>query len=359
MGGSGSGKSTVLNLLLRFYDCQGGKITMDGGEVRDTSRAKLRAQMGLVFQENFLFNISIRENIRLGRPEATDAEVEAAARAAEIHQAILQLPQGYDTLAGERGSRLSGGQRQRVAIARALVREPSILVLDEATSALDPATEESVNATLQLVARGRTVVSVTHRLSSIAKADRIYVFDAGRVVESGRHEELLARHGTYVRLLQKQSGFTFNPDGDEAGVQPARLRRYPILEELSDEILAELANMLVTEVYAADRVVVQEGEPGDRFYIIARGKVRVSQIQPGGQDEFVAVLDDGDYFGEAALLGNVPRNATVTTAVPCVFLSLRRRQFNFLLERAPQVLARLRQGRPAPAGAIRAENVAR
>ena len=259
-------------------------------------------------------------------------------------------PHGYDTLAGERGSQVSGGQRQRIAIARALLRDPAILILDEATSALDPATEESVNATIRRVAQGRTVVAVTHRLSSIAQADRIYVFDAGRLVERGRHEELLARPGLYAQLLQKQSGFSFSDNGAQAEVHPARLKRYPILQELDEAMLAELAGIFVTEVYAADRVVVQQGEPGDRFYIVARGKVRVSATQPDGTEALLAVLDDGDYFGEVALLHHAPRNATVTTMGAGVFLSLRRQHFDLLLERAPQVLARLRRGRPAPAG---------
>ena len=346
VGGSGSGKSTALNLLLRFYDCQQGAIRLDGRDLREIPRATLRGQIGLVLQETFLFDLSVRENIRLGRPAATDAEVEAAAREADLHAAVLQLPQGYDTRAGERGSRLSGGQRQRIAIARALLRQPALLVLDEATSALDPATEEAVNTTIRRVARGRTVVAVTHRLAAITQADRIFVFDGGRVVESGRHEDLLARAGRYSDLFHKQSGFAFRRDG-EMEVQPARLKRYPILKELSESILLDLAGLFVTETYPAGRVVVQQGEPGNRFYIIARGKVRVSETGPGGSDELVAVLDDGDHFGEVALLSNVPRNATVTTLVPSVLLSLRRQQFVTLLERAPQILTRLRQGRPA------------
>ena len=163
VGPSGSGKSTVLSLLLRFYDPQSGKVLIDGRPLRDLSLASFRSLIGVVFQESFLFNISLRENIRLGRMEATDAEVEAAARAAEIHDFIRSLPQGYDTLAGERGGAFSGGQRQRIALARALVRQPAVLLLDEATSALDPATEAAIQATLQRVSIGRLLLVVTHR----------------------------------------------------------------------------------------------------------------------------------------------------------------------------------------------------
>jgi ATP-binding cassette subfamily B protein len=354
VGGSGSGKSTALNLLLRFYEIREGAVHLDGVDIRQIPRPTLRARLGVVFQENLLFNVSIRENIRLGRPEATDAEVESAARAAEIHEAITALPQGYDTPAGERGSHLSGGQRQRIAIARALLRNPAILVLDEATSALDPATEESVNATLRTVAHGRTVLAVTHRLAAIVHADRIHVFAGGRVIESGRHAELLARRGRYAELWQKQSGFSLSDSGDQAEIQPERLRRFPILQELDDAILADLAGLLVTEVYAAGRGVVQEGEPGDRFYIIARGKVRVSRRRADGGEETVAMLDDGDYFGEIALISAVPRTATVTTVTPAILLSLRRRHFDRLLQRVPQIRARLtaprESGRDAAGG---------
>jgi ATP-binding cassette subfamily B protein len=206
VGPSGSGKSTLLNLLLRFHDPSLGAIIIDGHDLRDVTQASLRSQIAVVFQENFLFNTSIRENIRMGAPHATDEEVEAAAAAAEIHDFIISLPQGYDTQAGERGGRLSGGQRQRIAIARAILRDPAILILDEATSALDPASEAAVNATLAQLARGRTVISITHRLSSIATADQIFVLNHGRLVESGRHEELLAFDGVYSHMWWKQRG---------------------------------------------------------------------------------------------------------------------------------------------------------
>ncbi len=173
VGRSGSGKSTILNLLLRLYEPSEGAITIDGLDLRKVTRESLRSQIGVVFQDSFLFNTSIRENIRLGCPEASDADVEAAARAAEIHDFIAGLPQGYDTNAGERGSLMSGGQRQRICIARALVRDPAILLLDEATSALDPATESAIWATLRRAGQGRTVIFVTHRTAAAADADLV------------------------------------------------------------------------------------------------------------------------------------------------------------------------------------------
>ena len=205
VGPSGAGKSTILGLLARFYDVTGGAVTIDGHDVRRVTQASLRAQIGVVFQDTFLFNATIRDNIRMGKLDATDAEVEAAARAAEIHRLITSLPRGYDTPTGELGGLLSGGQRQRIAIARALLHDPAILILDEATSALDPATETAIMATLRRFARNRTVIAVTHRLSAVRDADRIFVVDAGRVVEDGRHGELLGRRGLYYELWRKQN----------------------------------------------------------------------------------------------------------------------------------------------------------
>jgi ATP-binding cassette, subfamily B, bacterial len=343
VGPSGSGKSTILNLLLRFYDPNRGAVTFGGDDLRRVTLDSLHAQMAVVFQDSFLFDNSLRENIRLGRPTATDAEVEAAAKLADIHDFIASLPEGYDTLAGERGGRLSGGQRQRVAIARALLRNPKILLLDEATSALDPPTEAALNETLADVARGRTVLSVTHRLAPVVHADRIFVLDRGRIVEHGRHDELLARQGLYAHLWQKQSGFTLSADGNSAAVTPARLKSQPILQELDAQLLEELASLFVTEYYAEAQVVVREGHRGNRFYLIVRGRVAVERKDSSSVSARVAVLADGDHFGEIALLHDIPRVASVRTLTPCVFLSLQRDLFLHLLGRAPGLRARLEQ----------------
>src|SRR5437667_6157898 len=204
VGPSGAGKRTILSLLARFYDVAAGAVTIDGHDLRRVTQESLRAQMGFVFQDTFLFNATIRDNIRMGKLDATTAEVEAAARAAEIHDLIMRLPRGYDTPTGELGALLSGGQRQRIAIARAIIRDPAMLILDEATSALDPATETAIMATFRRLARNRTVVAVTHRLAAIHSADRIFVGDSGRVVEDGQHDELLQRRGLYHELWGKQ-----------------------------------------------------------------------------------------------------------------------------------------------------------
>ena len=205
VGPSGSGKSTLLNLILRLYVPDEGRVAIDGVDIRNVTRESLRRSMAVVFQENMLFNMSIRENIRLGKEGATDEEVEEAARKAEIHIYVSGLPEGYDTQVGERGDTLSGGQRQRIAIARALIRNPSILLLDEATSALDQTTEAAINRTLLNVAEGRTMIWSTHRLTSVVEMDEIIVISGGRAIERGSHAELLAKGGVYRKLWDDQS----------------------------------------------------------------------------------------------------------------------------------------------------------
>jgi ATP-binding cassette subfamily B protein len=204
VGPSGSGKSTLLNLILRLYSPDEGRVTIDGVDIRRVTRESLRRGMAVVFQENMLFNMSIRENIRLGKEGATDEEVEEAARKAEIHRYIMSLPQGYDTPVGERGDTLSGGQRQRIAIARAIIRNPSVLLLDEATSALDQTTEAAINRTLMKLAEGRTMIWSTHRLTSVVEMDEIIVISNGQAIERGPHAQLLAANGAYRKLWDDQ-----------------------------------------------------------------------------------------------------------------------------------------------------------
>jgi subfamily B ATP-binding cassette protein MsbA len=204
VGASGSGKTTIANLLLRFYDPVHGAVRIGGTDLREVSTRDLRNQIAVVAQENILFNDTIRRNIELGRPGATNDEVIAAARHANAHNFILEKPQGYDTVVGEKGVLLSGGQRQRLAIARAVLKDAPILILDEATSALDTESERAVQAALDDLMKGRTTICIAHRLSTILHADVIVVLDQGRIVETGRHEELIQRGGVYQKLYELQ-----------------------------------------------------------------------------------------------------------------------------------------------------------
>ena len=205
VGHSGSGKSTLVNLICRFYDVSEGAIRLDGIDIRSLPVAEFRRNIGLVLQEPFLFFGTIAENIAYGKPHATREEIVAAARAAHAHEFILRLPQGYDSIVGERGQGLSGGERQRISIARALLIDPKILILDEATSSVDTETEKEIQKALDNLVRGRTTIAIAHRLSTLRRADRLVVMDRGRIVEIGKHEELMEKQGHYYRLYQAQA----------------------------------------------------------------------------------------------------------------------------------------------------------
>jgi len=206
VGPSGAGKSTTFQLLLRFYDPESGRIAVDGSDIRRLRPEELRLQIGFVPQDTVLFGASARENIGYGRPGASDAQIEAAARAAAADQFLRELPAGYDTFLGERGTRLSGGQRQRIAIARAILKDPPILLLDEATSALDAESERLVQAALGELMRDRTTLVIAHRLATVLKADRIVVLEAGRVVAVGNHAQLMRSSPLYARVAALQFG---------------------------------------------------------------------------------------------------------------------------------------------------------
>jgi ATP-binding cassette, subfamily B, bacterial len=205
VGPSGAGKSTLVALVQRFYDPTVGTVRFDGVDVKKLKQIALRKQIGVVFQDSLLFNESVRANIAYGRPNATRAELEDAARAANAHDFIQRLPEGYDTIVGERGSRLSVGERQRICIARSILKNPPILILDEPTSALDAESEALVQDALSRLANGRTTLIIAHRLSTVVDADRIVVLKDGRIVEEGKHQELVAAGGYYALLVEKQT----------------------------------------------------------------------------------------------------------------------------------------------------------
>jgi len=204
VGPSGSGKTTTTYLIPRLYDVDRGAVQIDGIDVRDVTLESLGETIGFVTQETYLFHASIRDNLRYARPDATDAELEAATRAAAIYDRIMELPENFDTTVGERGYKLSGGEKQRIAIARVLLKDPRILILDEATSALDTVSERLIQAALERLMQGRTTIAIAHRLSTILAADQILVYQQGRIVEQGTHPQLLALGGLYARLYQEQ-----------------------------------------------------------------------------------------------------------------------------------------------------------
>jgi ATP-binding cassette subfamily B protein len=216
VGPSGAGKSTIARLLYRFYDPTAGRITVDGQDIAEVRQASLRASIGIVPQDTVLFNDTIGYNIGYGRDQAGQAEIEAAARGAAIDQFIASLPEGYESMVGERGLKLSGGEKQRVAIARTLLKNPPILVLDEATSALDSRTEQAIQETLDEVAESRTTIMIAHRLSTVVNADQIVVLNEGRVIERGTHDELLERAGVYADLWYRQAAEQIIEETQEA-----------------------------------------------------------------------------------------------------------------------------------------------
>ncbi|MFB4193755.1 ABC transporter ATP-binding protein [Streptomyces carpaticus] len=217
VGPTGSGKSTLSYLVPRLYDVTGGAVRLDGIDVRELDFASLARAIGVVSQETYLFHASVADNLRFAKPDATDAEIEAAARAAQIHDHIAALPQGYDTVVGERGYRFSGGEKQRLALARTILRDPPVLVLDEATSALDTATEHAVQRAIDALSAGRTTITIAHRLSTVRDADEIVVLDGGRITERGTHAQLLALGGRYAELVRRDG----EPADERAALDPA------------------------------------------------------------------------------------------------------------------------------------------
>jgi ATP-binding cassette subfamily B protein len=237
VGASGSGKSTLARLLYRFYDVGSGRITIDGQDIRDVTQDSLRRAIGIVPQDTVLFNDTVGYNIGYGRPGASQAEIEAAARAAHIHDFIVAQPRGYDTMVGERGLKLSGGEKQRVAIARTLLKNPPVLIFDEATSALDSANERAIQAELASAAQGKTALVIAHRLSTIVDAHEILVMQAGLIVERGSHQELLALGGSYARMWRLQNEA-------RAGAAPAQDARDPRASSAEPETAPHHGNAL-------------------------------------------------------------------------------------------------------------------
>ena len=341
VGPSGSGKSTVLRVLLRLYEPDEGAVLVDGVDVASRSLASLRAQTGVVFQDSFLFDATVRENIALGAPGASEERIMAAARAAEVDSFIDVLPRGYDTLVGDGGRNLSGGQRQRVALARALVGDPTILLLDEATSALDARTERQIGRTLERVAAGRTTIAVTHRLASVVTYDQVVVVEEGRFVEIGTHDELLTRGGTYARLWAEQTGAPVAPAA--AFDLDAALARISLFAALDAPARADVAaHMRPLRVAAGDPVT----EDPDTLVLVTSGRARSTRSGVAGPVH--RTLGPGDVFGLGAVLGE-GGDGTLTAVEDVTVRTLLPEDLLVLADRHPQIDA-ARSGRTESAG---------
>ncbi len=338
VGPSGCGPSAAIGLLMRFHDPSSGFIAIDGHDLKALAQASLRSRLGFVPRENVLFNMSVRDNIRLGKPEASEEATIEVARAVGLHDFIKTLPHGYGTPAGEDGVRLSAAQMQRLAMARVMLRNPEIVLLDESTSALDLAEEADVGAMMRSLAQGRTLIAATHRPATAVDADCIFFFDRGEIVEQGSHSELLEANGGYAALWRKQSGFAFSADGKHVDVDASRLKAFPVLENLDEEILAELAPFFATETFPPGREIVRQNDPGDKFYVVVRGSAEVLRTEElSGDTKRVAILQDGDYFGEVTLITSFPRTATVRTVTACTCISLERDRFDRTLDDFPDL----------------------
>ena len=367
VGPSGAGKTSVLNLLLRFWDPTAGAVLVDGHDARSVTLASLRRNFGVILQDTFIFNTTVRANIAFGRPDATDEQIVVAAKAAQLHEFITTLPAGYETVLGDRGMRMSGGQRQRLAIARALLRDPAVLILDEATSALDPATEADLRRSLAEAGRGRTVVTISHRLTSVVASDRIFVLSAGRLVEAGTHDELLAARGLYRQLWDEQHGVAGWSGGAEAGgawggadPRATLLASVPLLADAPAEALEALARVAVHERYGAGTEVAAPDQPIGRLLVVLDGELELADAGHEGSAP-VRRFGPGDFVGELALLSEQRFPATLRAATPSRLLALARSDFLGVAAQNPElqraVLMHLTRRRAALRSAASASGV--
>ena len=291
-GGAAAGKTTLLNLLMRFRDPSSGVVFVDAIDVRAVTQMSLRAQIGAVQQEGFIFNATVRENILLGRSDASEEALADSAKAAGLYDLVASLPRGFDTRVGTGTARLNAAMTQRLALARAIIRNPAILILDDVMGSVSPAEETGMLKTLRQLARGRTLVSASRRLSSIKDADEIYVLDGGRIVEQGRHADLLERGGVYAAMWRKQSGFRFPVDSAHVEVDAPRLKLVPVLSALSEAELAGLAHRFGTETFGAGQEIVRRDDPAGKLFILVRGNAERwrTETEP-------LAMEEGDSLG--------------------------------------------------------------
>jgi ATP-binding cassette, subfamily B, bacterial len=324
VGPTGAGKSSVVNLLPRLYDPGRGTITWDGIDLRQANLHALRQQVALVPQDALLLSATVYDNIRFGMQGLIDVTVEGVARQAQAHDFIMNLPDGYDTLIGERGAGLSGGQRQRIALARALLRNPSVLILDEATSALDATTQRALHDNLRVGAPDRTIVKIAHRLETIADAETIFVLDHGRLVEQGRHTDLLSQGGIYARLFRDQMSL-LDAAGKPTRQQAVRwLARVAPFGEWASDRVDELATSLIQTERPAGTTIFAQGSAPEELYVVGRGRVDVLLTDDDNAERVVTTLGIGAPFGVSSFLAGAPRATTARAATDVLLFALPR-----------------------------------
>jgi ATP-binding cassette subfamily B protein len=337
VGQSGSGKSTILNLLIAIYKPNKGKIIFDDiYSLKDITEESLHKQVCIVLQNTSLFNASIKDNIALGLVDVSMNDIIAAAKFANLHDDIVNLPQGYETMVTNLGNNLSMGQKQRIAIARAIIRKPRLLLLDEITSSLDAITEANINENIIMCSTLCTIVIATHRLNIAANLDYVYVIDQGKIIEQGKHQDLLNGNGLYAKLWAKQHSIVLTSEKTVAYINVDYLKSIPILNHCNKEFLEKLARQFTVVTYNPGHVLFEEGSPGAEFYLIARGEVGIyKKDKDTRSQQLITTLEDGDYFGEVALLRGEPRNATVKIHKSSTLLILYKQQFDKLLAEFP------------------------
>ncbi|MFN8523431.1 MAG: ATP-binding cassette domain-containing protein [Chloroflexota bacterium] len=324
VGATGAGKSSVVQLLPRLYEPTAGRISWDGTDILGARLASLRGQIALVAQDSFLLSGTVYENVRFGYGSATDEDVHDACRLAGADEFVRLLPQGYDTLVGERGVGLSGGQRQRVALARALLRRPSVLILDEATSALDATTQRAVQETLGALPWRPTVMKIAHRLETVADSDEIFVLADGRLAERGTHAELLAGEGAYARLFRDQTRLLDAAGKPTAAQALAWISRIEPFRSLPSDALEALEQAFAMSERPSGDTIYETGGVADELSIVGRGRVEVFDRDDFGAERRVATLTHGDAFGLSSLLADTPRTTTARAATAVVLFSLSR-----------------------------------
>jgi ATP-binding cassette subfamily B protein len=308
--------------LAGFYEPVNGSIRVNGLDMWQCDHEVIGRICGVVFQDNNLVNGTVRDNITLVKPDASDIDIENAARAAGVHDLIGQLSQGYDTQVGEQGKLLASGARKRIALARAILHKPKLLLLDDLSAEMDPESEETINHVIRSLSNQCAVVFSTHRLSSALLADKIAVLDRGEICEMGTHDELLDKKGIYYQFWQLQTGFSITDDGRYAEVTGERLQRIPLFSRLDIGALEQLSSRFRSEYFNEGQLIYREGDRDIKFYILVRGLVSITALNASQREVQLASFQDGDYFGEMEMLNRGARGHTVTAKSPVLCLTL-------------------------------------